>query len=255
LLHSALIEIRSLAVNPDLAEHPDGHRAEIRMIADVCHNLPGAASVPAPDGFDPFIWTWQMTNADQKRWLREHLDSMGIDYSHLELAERWRPPATAPAMGPRWTIHGWRFPRDPDAFVAVDTTALAGLTREADALEPPGRPSQEWLLAHLHPDARHIVRASTPNEPLFLPPGPGDLQQYRGLLRMRDLAIVVGHLRLRESSFSALPAKLSRIDRYRLAAVPLRTRERDVYLWGRDHKATEPDCPECATAKPTQTPT
>jgi hypothetical protein len=35
---------------------------------------------------------------------------------------------------------------------------------------------------------------------------------------------------MRESSFGALPANLSRIDRYRLAATPPRRRERDVYL-------------------------
>jgi hypothetical protein len=255
LLSSALVEIRTLAFNPDLARHPDGHLAEIRMIADVCHNLAGAAPVRAPNEFDPFIWTWQQANADQKRWLREHLDDLGVDYSHLELAEPWPPPATAPAMGPRWSRRGWRFPRDPDAFIAVHTTPLAGLLREADALEPPGRKSPEWLLAHLHPDALHIVRACSPTDLLFLPSGPGDLRQFRGLLRMRDGAIVVGHLRLRESSFGALPANLSRIDRYRLAATPPRRRERDVYLWGRNHDATEPDCAECATATPAPPPT
>jgi hypothetical protein len=90
---------------------------------------------------------------------------------------------------------------------------------------------------------------------LFLPPGPDDLRQYRGLLRMRDGAIVVGHLRMRESSFGALPANLSRIDRYRLAATPPRRRERDVYLWGRNHDTTEPSCAECATATPAPPPT
>lgn len=254
LVRAALLEIRMLATNPDLSEHPDGHLAEIGLIADVCHNLPGAASVPVADGYDHFVYIWQTASADQQRWLRTHLDDLGVDYRYLAESPPWPPPATPPAQRPRLARRGWRFPRDPGAFVAVDTTKLQELVREANALEPPGRKSPERMLAHLHPHGHHVLRASRKGEPLFLPPGPDDLRQYRGLLQMRDGATVVGHLRLRASSFAALPANLSLVKRYQLAATPRRSHERDVYLWSRDHRTADPNCRECAqlTSAPPQ---
>jgi hypothetical protein len=246
LVRSALLEIRMLAFNPDLSTHPEGHLAEINLIADVCHNLPGAASVPVSDGYDHFVYIWQTASPDQQRWLREHLDDLGVDYRYLAESPPWPPPPRTPAQRPSLGRHGLRFPSDLGAFASVDTTTLQELAREAHALEPPGRKSPEWTLAHLHPHGHHIVRPSRRGEPLFLPPGPEDLRQYRGLLEMRDGATVVGHPRLRKSSFAALPANLSPVKRLQLAATPRRRHERDLYLWGRDHRAADPDCPDCA---------
>lgn len=234
-----------LAASPDESRHPDGHLAEIHLIADVCHNLPGAASVRTADGYDPFIYMWQTATPDQQRWLIGHLKRLGVDYRYLMQSPPWPPPATTPAQRPRLARRSWRIPRDPNAFAALDTAKLQELVREAHTLEPPGRKSPEWTLAHLHPQGQHILRASRPGEPLFLPAGPDDLRQYRGLLQMRDGATVVGHLRLRESSFATLPPNLSPIKRRQLAAAPSDSHERDVYLWGRDHRATDPDCPQC----------
>lgn len=234
-----------LATNPDLSEHPDGHLAEIGLIADVCHNMPGAESVPVADGYDHFVYIWQTASPDQRRWLRTHLDDLGVDYRYLEESPPWPPPATPPAQRPNWGRRGWRFPLDFDSIVAVHTTTLCDLVRQAAALEPPGRKSPEWTLAHLHPHGQHVVRPKRRGEPEFLPPGPDDLRQYRGFVRMRDGATVVGHLRLRASAVAALPASLGLIRRLQLAATPRRRGERDTYLWSRDHRRAEPNCPEC----------
>jgi hypothetical protein len=140
-------------------------------------------------------------------------------------------------------------PLDPGAFKAVDTTALRALIREADAVEPTGRQRSDWLLAHLHPDGPHILRKRRTGEMLFQSDGPVDLRQYRSLVRMEDDAVVVDHPRLRESSFAALPANLSRLRRLELAGIPPRRGERDVYLWCRDHRAAEPACQRCAVPR------
>ncbi|MGC3862338.1 hypothetical protein ACPSM1_19370 [Micromonospora chersina] len=248
LLSAALLEIRMLAFRPGLSRHPDGHLAEIHLIADVCHNLPRAAAVRAANGFDPFVYMWQTATADQQRWLSERLESLGVDYRYLVQSPPWPPPATTPARRPRLARRGWRIPRDPGGFVAVDTATMRELVREAHALEPSGRKSPEWTLAHLQPEGRHILRSSRLGEPLFLPDGPGDLRQYRGLIQMRDGATVVDHLRIRESSFARLSANLSPMERWLLAAAPYGSRERDVSLWGRDHRSAEPGCSQCSAS-------
>src|SRR5262245_59847953 len=123
LLRDAMIEIRALAYTPAMARHPDGNLVEIGLIADVCHNLPGADE-PRPVGeYDALVWTWQTANAFQKRWLRARLNRIGVDLSFLELAPKLPRPATAPDTRPRW--REWQWPRDPGAFVAVDTATLS----------------------------------------------------------------------------------------------------------------------------------
>jgi len=132
--------------------------------------------------------------------------------------------------------------------VACDTASLRVLVLEAAALEPPGRKSPASVLAHLDPVGRHVVRASRPGEPLFLPPGPGDLRQYRGQLQMIDGRVAVSHLRLRASGFAALPSNLRLAEQIRLAARVPRRGEHDVYLWARDHRAADPQCRLCRAA-------
>ncbi len=251
LLRAALLEIRFLSLNRDGAGDPEGRMAQITMIADACHSLPGAAALPRrPDGFDPFVYLWQTASPDQREWLRRQLDWLDADSRWLVHAPPWPGPAVPPAEGPRLRRRGWRFPRKPGAYATLDTETLRKLALEAAALEPPGRKSPGWLLAHLEPQARHVVRASQPREPLLLPHGPADLRQYRSLLRMQDGATVVGHLRLRESAFSALPRNLSFVQRLKLAAAPPTYNARDAYLWSRDHRASAPDCPQCAGTPP-----
>lgn len=242
LLRHALLEIRLIAARPEDTDDP---LARIHLITDVCHRLPGALSARTDDGFDPFVYMWQTANDQQRQWLTARFNALGVDHDYLVEAPRWPAPAAAPAMRPRLRRGGWQLPRHPNEFVKLDTATLRTLVLVADAVGPPGRARSDWLLAHLHPDGPHIVRPSCPSEPLFLPEGPGDLRQYRALLRMLDGATVIGHLRLPASTVADLPAGLSIGQRWLLAATPSRSRDRDAYLWDRDHRATDPDCPHC----------
>src|SRR6202000_1926195 len=115
---------------------------------------------------------------------------------------------------------GWQLPRRPTEFTGMST-------------------------AGQQPVGPHVVRPSHRGEPRFLPDGPDDLRQYRGLLRMADDATVVGHPRLPARSVADLPAGLGLGARLLLAATPTRSGERDTYLWNRDHRAADPDCPQC----------
>ncbi|MEU6073910.1 hypothetical protein [Micromonospora sp. NPDC047074] len=242
-----MIEIRALASRPDFSKHPDGHLTEIRLIADVCHNLPGADK-PRPAGeYDGLVWTWQTANDFQRAWLRTHFAHAGIDTSFLEQAPRLPRPATAPDTRPTWKR--WQWPRGPRTFIAVDSNTLADLERQARAVDrqdPTHGPVRaaflEWFLDHLHPDGRHILRPSRQGETFFRPDGPDDLRQYRALVTMRDGALIVDHPRLRASDVAALPANLHLLRRLQLAAVPPRRQERDVGLWARHHRATHPEC-------------
>ncbi|SDZ67477.1 hypothetical protein SAMN05421684_8455 [Asanoa ishikariensis] len=223
LLSRAMIEIRLLANRPEHATHPDGHLAQIAAIADVCHHLPGAGRTSGGG----LVWTWQTADEFQRAWLRSRLAETNVDIAFLEAAPAWPPPGTAPDLRPSW--NRWRWPRDPGAFVSVDSDTLARLVRQG---EPDG---PHALLDHLHPGARHIIRARRPGETLFRPDGPGDVRQYRAVVTMRDGALIVASPRLRAGDIAALPANLGLFRRLVLAAVPKRRRERDLYVWGRDH--------------------
>ncbi|WP_211192926.1 hypothetical protein [Actinoplanes sp. TBRC 11911] len=242
-----MIEIRALASKPDRARHPDGHLAEIRLIADVCHNLPGADQ-PQPIGeYDGLVYTWQTANDFQQSWLRKHFAQAGIDTTFLEQAPRLPRPATSPDTRPTWTQ--WQVPRDPATFFAVDSSTLADVVRRARAVDrhdPTYGPVRtafiEWFLDHLAPDGRHILRPSRPDETQFQPDGPNDLRQYRALVTMSDGTLIVDHPRLRSSDVAALPTNLHPLRRLQLAAVPPRRRELDASLWARQHRTTHPDC-------------
>ncbi|MEU7799902.1 hypothetical protein AB0B10_11570 [Micromonospora arborensis] len=247
LLSAALIEIRALASRPDRSKHPDGHLAEIRLIADVCHNLSGADQ-PKPAGeYDGLVYTWQTANDFQRSWLRKHFARAAIDTAFLEQAPQLPRPATAPDTRPTWKC--WQVPRDAKTFIGVDSSTLTNLTRQARAVDrhdPTYGPVRtafiEWFLDHLHPDGQHILRPSRSDETLFQPDGPGDLRQYRALVTMSDGTLIVGHPRLRATDVAALPTKLHLLRRLQLAAVAPRRQELDVGLWARHHRATHPDC-------------
>lgn len=250
LSRRALVEIRYLARHPESTEGIDAALARIAMIADPCHNLPGAGEVLPRSIYDldPFVYLWQSSTDAQRERLIRQVESLGSDYRYLVEAAPWPPPARAPAAGPRLRRGGWRLPRSLNEFVALDTATLRTLILEAAALEPPGRKRPHHLLAHLDPTGHHLMRAGLPGEVSFLPPGPQDLRQYRGLVAMRDGTVVAAHPRLRASSFAALPPNLNSAQRLRLSASVPQSHERDVYLWTRDHRAAEPQCPLCSVS-------
>jgi hypothetical protein len=252
LLSAAMIEIRALASRPESSKHPDGHLAEIRLIADVCHNVPGADQSKPAGEYDGLVWTWQTANEFQRTWVRKQFTRAGIDTTFLEQAAQLPPPATAPDSRPTW--RRWQWPRDPNAFIAVDSVAFASLVHRAQVRDHHnsvyGRVRTafiEWFLDHLHPSGQHILRPRRQAETLFRPDGPDDLRQYRALVTMRDGALIVDHPRLPASDVAELPTNLHMLRRLQLAAVPPCGHERDAALWARHHRATHPDCRDWTT--------
>jgi len=246
LLRHALIEMRFIASQPDQSQHPDGHLAHIRAIADVCHNLPGAGDPRLAGEYDAIIWTWQTADAFQRLWLQNRLAHLGADLSFLENAPRLPKPATPPDTRPRWGH--WQLPRRPNAFTSVDSVTLSALVRSAWRVECLSSKTAvreafiEWILDHLAPEGGHILRPSTADETIFVQDGPVDLRQYRALLAMCDGTLIVHHPRLRESDLIAVPRSLSLYRRYLLSAVPKRSHERDAGLWANAHRARNPEC-------------
>ncbi|GAA1657708.1 hypothetical protein GCM10009828_104700 [Actinoplanes couchii] len=235
LLSAGMLQIRALASRPERSRHPDGHLAEIRLIADICHNLPGADR-PRPIGeYDPLVWAWQTSDDFKRSWIRRHLAEAGIGVEFLERAPL-PPPAASPETRPTWKR--WQLPRDPAAFLAVDSNTFADLVRQARE----DVAAFEWFLDHLHPDGQHILRPRRPAETLLRADGPGDLRQYRALVTMNDGTLVVDHPRLRAADVAALPGNLPLLRRLQLAAVPPDRRELDAGRWASRHREENPKC-------------
>jgi hypothetical protein len=90
-------DIRAIAYQPERAGDPAAALGRIRMIADACHNLSGAAQSRCRDGApDPFAWAWQTASSDQREWLTEVLRSLGLDTAWLDAA-----PARSSSGHPR----------------------------------------------------------------------------------------------------------------------------------------------------------
>jgi hypothetical protein len=81
------IDIRTIAHNPERIGDPAAALERIRMIADACHNLPGADR-PRRRGSrpDPFSWTWQTASPDQREWLAEVSQPLELDTAWLDTA-------------------------------------------------------------------------------------------------------------------------------------------------------------------------
>lgn len=75
LMRNAFLEIRVLAWRPDTAPHEGDALAQIGMIADACHNLPGAVRrrLGSDSGPDPFVYLWHTASPEQRRWLAAQL--------------------------------------------------------------------------------------------------------------------------------------------------------------------------------------
>jgi hypothetical protein len=80
-------DIRAIARNPERVGDPAAALARIRMIADACHNLPGAARPGRRgSGPDPFAWARQTASPYRREWLAEVLQSLGLDTAWLDTA-------------------------------------------------------------------------------------------------------------------------------------------------------------------------
>ena len=86
-------DIRAIAHEPERAGNPVAALGRIRMIADACHNLPGAARPGRRgSGPEPFAWAWQTASPDQREWLTEILQSLGLDTAWLDTVPARRSP-------------------------------------------------------------------------------------------------------------------------------------------------------------------
>jgi hypothetical protein len=253
-----VLEIRMYAASSELYQGPGTVLEYIHMLADTVENLPGGILAGGErrnawpgEGYHTFYWMWTTASPAKKRWLMSQFSAMGYDYTYLERAGPWpvySQPATRLSLG----RGGLQMPRDVASVKAVDTQAFARLQTEGYERGLTGGKRIDWLVAHLDPQGTHIVLPKRPDDVFFGAKVAG-VWEYRCLLRMLDGAIVVGSLRAECASVHAVPAGLTRREQARLAALP-RGRDRDVYLWSRDHKAAEPDCLLCApTEQPHQT--
>lgn len=58
---------------------------EIRMIADICHDLPGSLdSRRWRTDIPPFLYIWLTASAEKRSWLRKQWTRMGYDFGDLE---------------------------------------------------------------------------------------------------------------------------------------------------------------------------
>ena len=85
VLSRDLIDIRTTAFRPEIAGDPAAALERIRMIADACHNLPGAARRRRRGSRrDPFVRTWQTASPEAREWLTEAFGAYGLDTAWLD---------------------------------------------------------------------------------------------------------------------------------------------------------------------------
>lgn len=256
LVRNALLEIRLYAARSELYQGPGPVLEYIRMLADAVHNLPGGVlgggergNAWPGEGYHTFYWMWATASPAQKRWLVSQFQEMGYDHTYLDQVGAW-PVYTQPATRLSLRRGGMQMPHDVASVKAVDTQTFARLATEAYERGLTGGKRADWLIAHLDPQGTHLVLPKRTDDVFFGAKVDG-VWEYRCLLRMFDGAIVVGGLRTERASVDAVPAGLTRREQVRVAALP-RGHDRGVYLWGRDHNATEPDCARCASTEQPQ---
>lgn len=255
LLQNAILEIRMYAAKPQYyAGSGTAALQYIHMLADTVENLPGGLLAGGErrdawpgKGYHTFYEMWATAPPERKCWLAAQFSAMGYDHAYLDQAPRW-PVYKPPAVRLSWRRGGIRIPREVTSVKAVNTQTFARLEGEAYERGLAGSKRPDWLIAHLALDATHILLPKRPDEVFFGPKVDG-VWEYRCLLRMCDGAIVVASLRAERRSIDAVPAGLTRREQFRIAALP-RGRDRDVYLWSRDHRAAESDCDACAATIP-----
>jgi hypothetical protein len=88
LIHDALIQIRAMAYSRQTMAAPEAtdgdYHERIRMIADVCENLPGYLRTgTAASSARGLQSAWDNADETQRAWLRDTLTQHGIDIAGL----------------------------------------------------------------------------------------------------------------------------------------------------------------------------
>ena len=263
LAASALVEIRYLAGSAQRTpeDYPPADALErIRFLADIVHNMPLIAnpSTRRPAGGKapsrseramrarPMSWTWNTSEPDARAWITQHVEEVG---------RRWTPPPPlpiprtgVPALTTRQRIAllaGWpvktppgRLPLPSQAHVlkALDSEAVLTLREEARHLRLGTGADGPWLRAHLDPAGTHFLFPDPADHYWPAPEVERGWWQCTLLLRMTDGEQVTGMLAVLPETFLALPSTVPRLRQRRLARIA-RATERDIYLWGRSHRA------------------
>jgi hypothetical protein len=81
LLRNALLQIRTMAyLRRDPADPTADYVERIRMIADVCHNLPALGRRRWRTDIPPFLFMWLTASEPKRAWLRQQWTEMGYDF-------------------------------------------------------------------------------------------------------------------------------------------------------------------------------
>ena len=262
LVQEALVTIRALAyLRQDLAagdgedEPPGDYHERIRLIADVCHNLPGYLRTSSPGtAAEGLQYAWDTASPAQRRWLRDTLAYHSLVITDLVVESGAASPPVprglprlpvsrrATIMSGRWPVRTPRGeqPLPPAARVlkAVDTREICALCEEAGRLRLGLGKGGPWLPAHLDPSGTHYL---VPDPADYYWPNPaGEIPirwwQCRALLRMFDGQQVSSMVAVLPERFSALPDTVPRREQLRLVH-RIRATRYDTYLWAQDHKA------------------
>jgi hypothetical protein len=85
VLFRGFVDIRTIAHRPEVAGDSAAALKRIGMIADACHNLPGAATWRRRGSEpDPFAWAWQASSRDMRESLGEVFQSLELDTAWLD---------------------------------------------------------------------------------------------------------------------------------------------------------------------------
>jgi len=89
LVQDALVQIRAMAylrkdLSPSDAHPPSDYHQRIRLIADVCENLPGhlrASTRGTPE--QGLQYAWDTANDIQRQWMQETLARQGVNMADI----------------------------------------------------------------------------------------------------------------------------------------------------------------------------
>ena len=259
----AFIQIRAAAgrARREPGKHPaDETLAQIRYLADLCHNLPLGDGRGAFGGKPrrelsrreramidrPMAYTWATIGPEGQEWVLKRVAEYGLDWTPP-------PPLPTPRKGtPVLSVRerlsvltGWPartppgrepLPRPARALKSIDTATVERLDALGRSETVDGAAAQLWLSAHLARDAEHFI---FPDPYKHHWPEPGrPTWECSLLLRMADGEQVRSMVRLLPDDFVALPSTLPRLRQRRLA-LTIRAFERGLHVWRLDH---DPEC-------------